>query len=128
MYTAIIVDDYDDLAEVLEYYLKLLNIKTVAKGRNGMEAFDLYQVHEPDFVYLDVSMPIFDGFFAIEKIRKQYPLARIIMTTADKSYETRKRLNLLGITEILYKPIELQMLKNIVEQEKFKAITLGIAR
>jgi DNA-binding response OmpR family regulator len=125
MLTAIIVGDYD-LAEALEHHLKLLNIKTVARGRNGMEAFDLYRAYEPDFVYLDASMPIFDGF-VVEKIRKQYPLARIIMMTADRSYETKQRLSCLGITEILYKPIEPQMLKNIIGIEQFKAITFGVA-
>jgi CheY-like chemotaxis protein len=127
MPTAIIIDDYDEIAELLEHFLKLLDIKIIAKGRNGMEAFELYRTLGPDYVFLDVSMPVYDGFFALEKIRQQNPLAKIIMTTGDKSDEIRLRLELLGATEILYKPIEPQMLKNAIERERLKLINLGVA-
>lgn len=128
MSTAVIVDDYEDIAEVLEQYLKLLGIQTVAKGKNGMEAFELYRAYEPDFVYLDISMPIFDGFFAIEQIQKKYPTARIIMTTADYSCKTRQRLHHMGITEILYKPFDLQMLKTTLEKTRFQQFNIGIVQ
>ncbi len=54
MLDAIIVDDYDEHAEILEYHLKLLGVTVVAKGRNGMEAFELYKKHDPVFIFLDV--------------------------------------------------------------------------
>jgi CheY-like chemotaxis protein len=127
MPTAIIIDDYDELADLLEHFLKLLGIKTVAKGRNGMEAFELYRAHNPDYVFLDVSMPVYDGFFALNKIRQQNPYAKIIMATGDKSEDTRRQLEIMGATDILYKPIEPNLLKNAMEQERLRLINLGVA-
>jgi CheY-like chemotaxis protein len=116
MPTAIIIDDYDDLAKTLASYLEIFGIKTVATGKNGMEAFNLYRAHKSDFIFLDVSMPIYDGFFALEKIKKQDPYAKIIMITADHTKETKQRLNYFGVTEIIYKPFEFAVLKNKLEQ------------
>ncbi|NDB33573.1 MAG: response regulator [Nitrososphaeria archaeon] len=117
MLDAIIVDDYDDHAELLEFHLKILGVKVVAKGRNGMEAFLLYKNHNPVFVFLDVNMPVYDGLFALDKIRKIDPSVRIIMITGDTSELTKRNLTFLGATEILYKPVDPIRLRDIVERE-----------
>lgn len=117
MLDAIIVDDYDDHAELLEYHLKILGVKIVAKGRNGMEAIKLYKAHDPCFMFLDVSMPVHDGIFALTKIREQSPMIRIIMITGDTSEQTKRKLNFLGATEIIYKPVDPRKLKTIIERE-----------
>lgn len=117
MLDAIIVDDYDDHAELLEYHLRVLGVKVVAKGRNGMEAFLLYKKHNPFFVFLDVNMPVYDGLFALERIRKIDPSVRIVMITGDTSELTKHNLNFLGATEILYKPVDPVRLRDIVDRE-----------
>ena len=117
MLDAIVVDDYDDHANLLEYHLKILGIKVVAKGRNGMEALWLYKNHNPVFIFLDAHMHVYDGFFALENIRKIDPSVRIIMITVDRTERTKRKLNFLGATEILYKPVIPARLRDIVETE-----------
>lgn len=127
MLDAIIVDDYDEHAEILEYHLKLLGVTVVAKGQNGMEAFELYKKHDPVFIFLDVAMPVYDGLFALEKIRRQNPLVTIVMITGDTSHLTKRRMNFLGASEILYKPIEPGALKSIVERERVARFNVKFA-
>jgi CheY-like chemotaxis protein len=110
----IVVDDYEDSIELLEYYLELFGIKAIARGGNGLEAALLYQKLRPDYVFLDLSMPDFDGFYGLVKIKQFNPFAKVIITTADLSSETRHKLAILGATDILYKPVEEQVMKQII--------------
>jgi DNA-binding response OmpR family regulator len=49
------------------------------------------------------------------------------MATGDKSEDTRRQLEIMGATDILYKPIEPNLLKNAMEQERLRLINLGVA-
>ena len=114
MSTAIIIDDYAENAESLGIYLEMIGLKVLAIGHDGMQAFELYQRLRPYFVFLDVQMPNYDGYFALSKIKQFNPSATVIMITADTAAETRRRLILLGATDILYKPIDHSLMKEII--------------
>ena len=45
----------------------------VYSAKDGKEAWEFYQKHQPDLVILDVKMPEMHGFDALEKIRSQNP-------------------------------------------------------
>lgn len=113
MSTAIIIDDYVENAELMGHYLELLGLKVLAIGHDGKQAFELYQRLRPSFVFLDVQMPDYDGYFALTKIKQFSPSAIVIMVTADTSTETKQKLILLGATDILYKPIDHNLMKEI---------------
>ena len=42
----------------------------IHEGQNGQEALDLYKELLPKIVFLDLTMPIMDGFEALEKIKE----------------------------------------------------------
>ena len=59
-------------------------------------------------------MPEFDGFQVLEQIRKLDPDARVIIVTADLSFETKKKLDSVHPTDIIYKPYDIkQILKHL---------------
>lgn len=112
MTTSIVVDDDFDTVEVFSEYLELKNIHVLGKGYNGKDAVDLYQKLKPDVVFLDVLMPDYDGFYALEKIRKLNPNANVIMVTASLTAQTEDKLKDLNASAIIYKPYDID---NIVE-------------
>ncbi len=112
MVTSIIVDDDFDTVEVFSEYLELSDIDVVGKGYNGKEAVDLYQKLKPDVVFLDVLMPDYDGFYALEKIRQLDHDAKIIMVTASLTAQTSDQLKDLNASAIIYKPYDIN---NIIE-------------
>lgn len=114
MPTAIIIDDYVENAELMRHYLELLGLKILAIGHDGRQAVELYQKLRPYFVFLDVQMPNYDGYFALTKIKQFNPSAKVIMATADTSIDTKQKLTLLGATDILYKPIDHILMKEII--------------
>ena len=79
---AVVVDDDKDTLNLFCDLLTSHKIKIAGKGRNGQEAVFLYQKLKPDVVYLDVTMPVFDGIYALEKIR-ELNLDTVIIMLAD---------------------------------------------
>jgi DNA-binding NtrC family response regulator len=120
MTTSIVVDDDFDTVEVFSEYLELKDIHVVGKGYNGKDAVDLYQKLKPDVVFLDVLMPEYDGFYALEKIRQLNPDSKVIMVTASLTAETEDKLNELKASSIIYKPYDIddviKTVKRILKQ------------
>ncbi|KAF6243499.1 response regulator [Nitrosopumilus sp. b1] len=112
---AIIIDDDQDTVEVYEEYLKWKGIDVVGTGFDGKTAVSLYKIKKPDVVLLDVMMPDFDGFYALENIRKHDPNAKIVMATADKTRETRDRLYKMDANAIVYKPYEIDAVLKAID-------------
>jgi len=112
MIRLIVIDDDSDLLDGLCEFLEHNSFNVVGKGSNGKEAVDLYLQMNPDVVLIDLSMPEYDGSYAIEKIREIDSDSKIIMITG---YDTSSRnLPLNTLNEILTKPIDFkQLIKTI---------------
>jgi CheY-like chemotaxis protein len=116
MTTAIVVDDDADTVDVFCDYLTLKNVRVLGRGNNGKSAVELYQRHKPDFVFLDLMMPEYDGFYALENIRALEPSAKIIVITADVREETAARLAKLKPTEVFIKPYDVNKIVQLLEK------------
>jgi DNA-binding response OmpR family regulator len=75
----------------------------VIKGSNGQEAVDIVVEKHPDLVFLDIMMPVLDGFAACERIR-EFSNVPIIMVTARGSEGDRVRGLDLGADDYIVKP------------------------
>ena len=91
--TALIIDDEQLARQELEFLLsEQPDIKILAQGTNGVEAVDLIRTHHPDLVFLDVQMPVLDGFAVLRKLLEQEgaeALPQIIFATAFDQYAVR---------------------------------------
>ncbi len=115
MTSAIIVDDDNNIVKVFEQYLRLNNIDVLGHGNDGKEAVTLYEKLKPDVVLLDVMMPDHDGFYALEKIKEIDPDAKVIAVTADLTADTEKKLQNLKVSEIIYKPYDMNDMMDTIE-------------
>ena len=120
--SVIIVDDDNTLVKVFEQYLKLNNINVLGQCYDGKEAVTLYEKLKPDVVLLDIMMPHYDGFYALEKIKEIDPNAKVIAVTADLTEDTEKKLENLKVSGIIYKPYDMKdiltAIKNVANQAK----------
>ncbi len=112
--TAIVVDNDKDVKDVFVELLHYSNISVIATGSNGKEAAELYQKHRPDFVFMDVMMPEYNGFYGLEKIREYDIKAKVILVTG--SINVENEIDNCDATAILPKPISMNKIIEIVNQ------------
>jgi len=98
-----------------EQYLRLNNIDVLGHGNDGKEAVKLYEKLKPDVVLLDIMMPDYDGFYALEKIKEIDHDAKVIAVTADLTSDTEKKLQNLKVSEIIYKPYDMNDMMDTIE-------------
>src|SRR6201998_4206783 len=97
--SALIIDDEQLARDELAYLLESAkDVDVVAQGANGIEAVELIEEHHPDLVFLDVQMPVLDGFAVIQRVmerhRKQkdgngWALPQFVFATAYDQYAVR---------------------------------------
>ncbi len=118
MVRAIVIDDDSDTVEVFTDYLKIKGVDVVGTGSDGKQAFELYQTHKPDIVILDMKMPQYDGKYAIDKIKKEDPDAKIIVVTGYHDYNLAED----EVAAVFYKPYEIDeiiaTIKKILEPQQ----------
>ncbi len=85
---------------------KIAEYTQIIEAENGEEAVALYKQHSPDIVFLDITMPILDGFEALRQIRAANNEALVVMISADRQKSTKEKTLALGASAILSKPID----------------------
>ncbi len=101
--TALIVDDEPHLRMYLKLILKQIGFNTFFEAKNGQEAVDLYQLHKPDLVLLDVNMPVKEGMEALEEIMEFDAAAVVVMASSVASRQAVERSVELGASYYLRK-------------------------
>lgn len=114
MITSIVIDDDVDTVDVFCDYLTIVDVKVVGRGHNGKVAVELYQKHNPDVVFLDLMMPDYDGFYALENIRRINPAAKVVVVTADLRRDTADKLKILKPTEVFIKPYDINKISELL--------------
>ena len=77
-----IVEDHTIVRQGLIALLKTEpNLSVIAEAADGEEAISLFRKHLPDVTLMDLRLPRMSGVEAIREIRRQHPLAKIIVLT-----------------------------------------------
>ncbi len=80
--TVLAVDDHPMIREGIAAVIDgEPDMRMVAQGSSGEEAVELYRVHRPDVVIMDIQMPGMGGIRAMEEIHLFCPTARVIFLT-----------------------------------------------
>ncbi|MGP8198055.1 MAG: response regulator [Limisphaerales bacterium] len=78
----LLADDHVTVREGLVAMIgRQADMVVTGEAANGREAVELWRKHRPDVALLDLRMPILDGVGAIDEIRRQDALARVIVLT-----------------------------------------------
>lgn len=109
-----VVDDEDDVRKIIAAALKQkYEVVEAHDGLDGLEKLDRY---EPDFIILDVMMPLMDGFEACEMMRKnpKFRQVPILFLSALSAKADIKKAYGLGATLYLTKPFDpVRLVKNV---------------
>ena len=81
--SVLLADDDDLIREAVSFLLNSFDeLNMVATAKNGLEAVQLTELHNPDVVIIDLMMPEMDGLTAIKLIKQAHPETKVIALTA----------------------------------------------
>ena len=113
--TILIVDDEKDFCTVLSDSLSQDRYR-VFTALNGKMALQLAKKEQPDLMLLDIKMPGMDGIEVLRKIKKMKKEIAVIMFTGYGTLETARKAMKLGAYDYVTKPVDLFLVKSLVEE------------
>ncbi|MCC8883456.1 response regulator [Clostridioides difficile] len=89
MRRALIIDDEEAVLKIITHFIEMkdMPIKIVGKATSGDEAVDKIIGLEPDIVFIDIQMPIYNGLEVIEKTSHLSKKINFVVITAFNYFE-----------------------------------------
>jgi type II secretory ATPase GspE/PulE/Tfp pilus assembly ATPase PilB-like protein/CheY-like chemotaxis protein len=107
----LLVDDEDQLRRVMRDLLQRQGY-TVVEARDGAQALDEIDRHNPDIVILDLNLPGVDGYSVLSQLRSRQQTRQlpVIVLTAKGDEDNEVRVLELGADDFLTKPFRAKAL------------------
>jgi two-component system LytT family response regulator len=119
MWKTIIIDDEQLARQRIKRLLTQYDeVDVVAEAENGAEGLELIQVRRPDLIFLDIEMPVLNGF---EMLAKLSDPPKVVFTTAYDQYAIKAFEE--GSIDYLLKPIEIERLDKTIKKLKQTALS-----
>jgi signal transduction histidine kinase/CheY-like chemotaxis protein len=105
----LVADDKADNRQILVRFLRSLGFQ-VDEAIHGGAALEIARLNRPDLVFMDLVMPVMDGFEAIRQLRLEPSLAgtRIVALSASAFDATRTQSIAAGCDDFMSKPVRLE--------------------
>jgi signal transduction histidine kinase/CheY-like chemotaxis protein len=113
----LVVDDRWENRSVVINLLEPIGL-TVLEASQGQEALEKAEFCLPDLIITDLQMPVMDGWKLLKKIRQSETLKQIpvIISSASVFEEERQKSFQAGGTDFLAKPVEAEILYQMLTQ------------
>jgi PAS domain S-box-containing protein len=123
----LVVDDRVENRILLSKLLSSVGLE-VREATNGRQAVEVWQRWKPDLIWLDIHMPVMDGYQAAQEIRRRelaafqkrqvhtngelhsHRLVPLIAITATALVEDQPRMFACGFDDVVYKPFKEQLI------------------
>ena len=113
----LVVDDNRDGAELLEEVFRALG-HTTRLAYDGEGALELAHQFRPEIAFLDIGLPVMDGYQLARRLRAAPGLAqvRLVAVTGFGQEADRGRAREAGFDEHLTKPVEIDQLRLLMDR------------
>ena len=111
------IDDSPQIGKIMEQILKGTGCRFVGI-QDPLEAVPTLIQSEPELIFLDIGMPIINGYEICAQIRRVSKLKDIpvIILTGNDAIVDRMRAKVVGANDFLSKPIEVEKITNVVSK------------
>lgn len=117
--TVMIVDDDQDDRQVLAETIHDVSAAyQIVEAQDGQEGLRMLAMTVPDLIFLDINMPLMDGFAMLAAVRKltKYAMLPIIMYSTSRRKEDVKKSLDLGASRFVVKPDTSLHVRKIVDE------------
>ncbi len=119
----LIVDDIQDNRRILIYRLRKIADFHILEAAHGQEALEIVATEPLDLIFMDLKMPILDGWEAARRIRALEGAARdvpIIALTAQALAGDEEKALAAGCNDFIAKPV---LDRNIIKEKLERLLT-----
>lgn len=89
---------------------------TVTTANDGEEAVNLIESMKFDLVFLDINMPVMNGFDVLKFIKAKYPFIKVVILTGYCEVVTALKSKKLGADDFIGKPYDITELFTTIER------------
>lgn len=113
----LVVEDNEDNREIFVFRLQQLGFKVLVAA-NGKEAIETASRTKPDLIFMDLRMPVMDGWEAIKALRqtewgKDLPIVAVTAHALEE--DKRKALNA-GCNDFIPKPVDYALIRSAIQK------------
>src|SRR5881398_3237573 len=103
----LVVEDNEDNRRILVYRLRKIGRFDIREAANGQQAIEAVRADLPDLIFMDLKMPVMDGWEATKRIREMDggETIRIIALTAQAMAGDEQKALAIGCDDYLAKPV-----------------------
>jgi PAS domain S-box-containing protein len=114
----LVVDDKWENRSILSTLLTSIGFTDLKEANNGQDGLEIAQPWQPDLIFMDLIMPVLDGFEATRRLR-QLPALKdtIIIAVSASTFDYHQRQSFeAGCNDFIAKPIDFEILLEILKK------------
>jgi len=111
-----IVDDATFIREIIKNIGEGMGGTCVAEAENGRDALQAVRSTLPDLLFLDLVMPLRNGFEIIEEIKEIWPEIKIVICTTLDQDDMIQKVQEKGIQDYLTKPFSKAEIEAVIQK------------
>jgi len=112
----LIVDDSSISVKIIKSCIPNDKDYELFDAADGQIGVDKYKELKPDLTFIDLTMPVMNGFQALEEILKLNQKAVVIILTADVQIKAIARAHDLGAFSVLKKPPDRESIAKAIKE------------
>ena len=113
----IVEDEYKELLFLTNFVRRSFpDMAIVGAVNNGKAALEAGRLHTIDLALLDIELPVHDGLYVAEQLKKSNPDLRIIILTAYSTFQYAQKALRIGVNDYLVKPYLEEELEDIIRK------------
>jgi two-component system, OmpR family, KDP operon response regulator KdpE len=106
--TVLLIEDDQNIVDLVRANL-MARAHDVVVSKDGCDALDMVETHDPDAVLLDLMLPGVDGFELCRELRERSPVGIIVLSARRAETDKVRALNL-GADDYMTKPFGIEEL------------------
>lgn len=114
-YKVLIADDEKNIVDLLQEIAVQLGLEVVT-AFDGRQALNVFEEHKPDFVLMDISMPVMGGMQAMELMKQINADCPVILITAFGTVDIAIEAIQNGAFEYIVKPSSLSEIREVIDK------------